>query len=256
MQDFAPLSYTDLKEYDWQRASNWSFAQPLGIVPLAAQELRRATGQLPMGFVRRGDTHLLVAVLGIPEYSVAVTPGGHWQPGHFPDYLRTYPFRLLNVGQDRQTVGMAKECLVPAGTGEGSALFNDQGRPAETVKPALDFMKRLAASMVATRKAIGMLDEHQLLTSWTPSVTLSEETVRLDGLYRIDNERLRALDGQVLKVLQDNGALDIAYAQLLSMDQIKRLGQWAGNAAATEVPESFDTLFGDDNDEFSFDFDS
>ncbi|MFW6380351.1 MAG: SapC family protein, partial [Halorhodospira sp.] len=58
---------------------------------------------------------------------------------------------------------------------------------------------------------------------WPLELHLGEQPQRLGGLYRVDEARLNALEGAALERLRDAGALPIAYAQLLSTGQRRRL---------------------------------
>lgn len=256
-QRFEPLSTQKHIDQAWQKAPDWGFAREMGLVPIAALELPQAVGHMPLAFVPDDSgSYSLVAVLGMkPNESLVVAPDGRFQTGYFPACLRTHPFRVFKRpdSQDR-VVAIDTHHLVPKGTGEGSALFDDNGEPAKDVQNAVAFLKRLAASQLATERAIKTLADYDLLELWNPIIELGEQRTQLDGLYRVSQKALTELDAERLKTVQRSGGLDVAYAQLYSMAQIKRLSEWAGHAAV-EAPDNLDELFGSDDD-FHFDFDS
>jgi hypothetical protein len=73
------------------------------------------------------------------------------------------------------------------------------------------------------------------------------------GLFRIDEARLNALDDEGFLKLRKAGGLSIAYAQLLSMNNIQMLAQLAEARAqmsqARKTPQASDIgpAFGDDD---------
>jgi hypothetical protein len=52
------------------------------------------------------------------------------------------------------------------------------------------------------------------------SIKQGEQSVSVNGLYRIDEAALNALGNKAFLALRRSGALPVAYAQLLSMNQM------------------------------------
>ena len=53
----------------------------------------------------------------------------------------------------------------------------------------------------------------------------------LQGLFRVDEEKLNQLDGAALQELQQSGAMGVAYCQLLSMQHLLTLARLAEQQA-------------------------
>ena len=70
----------------------------------------------------------------------------------------------------------------------------------------------------------------------------------VEGAWRVDEGRLRALDDAAFLALRQDGALGIAYAQMLSMNRVEvlaRLADWhqkVDQQLAAKSPKNFDQL--------------
>lgn len=255
---FEPLSYQQHEGFAWLKSPDWGFARDMGLVPMAAMELPQAVGHLPLAFTADDDGgYQLVAILGVdPRDSLAVAPDGRFLAGYYPACLRTHPFRVLKQrDSETRVVAVNRGLLVSADSGDGQPLFDASGEPAELVQRAIAFLKELAASQVATEQAVKALVDHGLLELWNPVVALPKKNIQLDGLYRISQKALSELEGDGLKAVQHSGALDVAYAQLYSMAQLRQLSEWAGHLVVEESG-SLDDFFGEGSDDLVFDFDS
>jgi hypothetical protein len=63
-----------------------------------------------------------------------------------------------------------------------------------------------------------------LFQPWPLTVRTAEGERQIEGLHRIDEARLNALDAQALHRVHAAGGLVVAYCQLLSMGNIQTLG--------------------------------
>ena len=93
---------------------------------------------------------------------------------------------------------------------------------------------------IATARACAALAKQELIEPW-PVTLANNETVEsvgkktVQGLYRINESVLNALNGDALAELRKSGALALAYAQLLSITQLQQLpkrAQWQAKLKA------------------------
>ena len=252
MNKLYPLSKDRHENKYWSRAADWSFAAGQALVPVVSLELPRAVGEMPLAFVPHQDSWLLVAVLGTePTRSLAVDVNGKWRPGHYPTMIATYPFVLVDGKEDNQFVAVDEGSgLVTDDMASGEPFFDSSGEPAKRLQEVVDHLKRVAASRMATRKAVQAIADAELLEPWDISVPLPSGKTKLEGMYYASEARLREKDPDTLKTLLDAGAFAIIFGQLLSMNQIRRLSLWAKEDAGEPRDAKdidLDALFGNDD---------
>ncbi|MBK5935896.1 SapC family protein [Halorhodospira halophila] len=253
-----PLAAGRHRDRFWQRARGYQHAATRALVPITRRELPRAVGAFPLAFAYTGERPVLHAVLGAePKRSVFVDAKGRWRGPYVPAYLRAHPFYLAERDPDRHVVAVdesAEELGADAYTGE--ALFDETGTPTPALQRVIDFLGALARSRVQTDRACQALEEAGVLVEWPLSLNLGKEKPqRFGGLYRVNEPRLNALDAEGLQQLRDAGALGIAYAQLLSADQRRRLEALAqARSREQHLPEA-EAVFGEPDLEAQIDWD-
>ncbi len=224
----------------WKRYSSYSFAAADGVAPLVVQELPRACVVLPTGFVAGDKGFQLVAVQGLqPGKNLWVAPNGRWLAPYVPAVYRGYPFVLANT-EDGQRVLCLQDDSGLSET-EGEPFFDENGKPAKTVQDVLSFLGQLAENSALTARQCALLAEHGLIQPWKIKVKGEAGEQAIQGLYCVDEVALNALAPEAFEALRKGGALPLAYAQLLSMQHLSRLGRLASHHAAAQEklePES------------------
>lgn len=236
-QAIAPASHAALR---WKRFDSYAFAAHEAVAPLVAQELPRACLHLPLAFIAQGEAFAPVAVLGLqPGQNLFVTPDGRWAGGYIPAAYRGHPFALAQTPDNQLVLCVdADSGLVSAS--EGELFFDKQGQPAQAVKDVLDFLQQVHANRPATQRLCAALQaEEGLIVPWPLTLKSDKGEQTVQGLCRIDEAKLNALDSDALTRLHRAGALPIAYCQLLSMQHIQTLGRLAEahtRATAAQLP--------------------
>jgi len=105
---------------------------------------------------------------------------------------------------------------------------------------------------------VDALQAAELIQPWPRNLQQGENTVPVEGFHRIDEAALNALPDEAFLALRKTGALPLAYAQLLSMNQLGKLQQAVGvqakmreqllaqAASQTSVGTDFDFLLSED----------
>jgi hypothetical protein len=260
MPEWIALSKTAHRDAGLLPRDGYRFAENERAVPVLLAELNKVIPHYLLGFVPRGEGYTPVAVLGAQD-NAYLAPDGRWLGTYVPATLRGYPFALANA-EDGQSVLAIDATLLASDDGE--ALFTEDGETSDTVNKSLDFLQQCEKNRAATAQAAGKLAEHHLLVPWELAVPTDAEggtPVKLDGLYRVDEQALNALSGDVLSDLR-GAPLALAYAQLFSTGQQKaladRLTFQAKHAEQQgDIPENLDSVLDDmDDDDLMFDFDS
>lgn len=245
MSDFHPVSQTRHSTKRWTRYKSYQFAANDSVAALVAAEMPKACMAFPTGFIKTEQGYNPVAVLGLGGgQNLFVTKDGRWIGGYIPAVYRSYPFRLLQSGdQQLLCIDEASGLVIDAESASLNAesppkaantdeklehFFNDQAEPSEALKPIVEFLTQVDRNRQATAIAVGSLDKAQLLVPWEILVKGDGgKELRLEGLYRVDELAFNGLSSQAFEELRQSSAVALAYCQMLSMQHLQLLGQLA-----------------------------
>jgi hypothetical protein len=223
-------------------------------LPVYGAELPRLALNYPLAFIQQGEKyglHLLCSFSNeLP--SAWITPQGKWLGGYIPAIIRQKPFTILPNEEGKRIVCVDEDS--PRLGDAGSPLFED-GESTEFLKKTVDFLEQLYLNGVATQKATDLIASFDLMVPWELKVRKSEdqEATSIQGIYRVDEAKLNALDDEQWLTLRKVGAMALIYGQLLSMGHLGKLVQilkqkvdlLSKNAVAAE---NLDAFFGEEDD--------
>ncbi|GEK48325.1 SapC family protein [Bisbaumannia pacifica] len=269
MSRYVPLSKTQHAQSGVVAAGH-EFALEQAVVPVLAEELPHVLPTMAVAFVQGeqdADFELVVLQSLQAGVNVYVHTNGRWIGGYRPAWYRAHPFRVLRDTKSRQPVVCVDEesQAFQAEAGEDARrLFDDDGELTAQAQQTVRFLEKLEQGRRATQALVGQLRDAGVIVPWNLSARNPEGESGFDvkGLFHIDEAALRALDASVLSELAKSGALSVAYSQLLSEHRLKGLSRLyelrklAEAQAKSADDVELDELFGDDDDDFSFDFDS
>lgn len=209
---------------------HYAFAAKTNAVLLASTELAEAARDYPIAFVGpQGGPFALAALVGLRnDENLLVDDDGKWDPQtYIPAFARRYPF-VLAEGEDKSVLTV---CVDEAYRGlneeRGEALFDEQGRETEYLKRVLEFLRAFHADMQRTRDFAARLHELGLLVSKVLTIEQQRagktERQLLEGVWIVDEEKLRGIDDARIVELFRNGYAGWIYAHLLSLGNIRRL---------------------------------
>lgn len=261
-QELTPLNPESLKDKALLPRTDYKFAAEQLLVELCYQEMSQAVTAMPLAFVQQEGQTQLVGLLSLTAGgNNFVTPEGHWATRYVPALFRAYPYAFVNNPNDpeRPLVCVEKSYLIEADE-EHTPLFNEDGSQSEDLTNNLNFLNKFLQVRNTTRNICNQLSAAGLLEPWPIKVVLEEKETTLTGVHRINEAALKALEPEVLIPLCRNGALAMAYAQLLSLERLDLLQKAASNQIAhqkkrQELDEKLDSLFNEnDDEELSFGF--
>ena len=185
---------------------------------LVVSELEQALAYYPLAFREiPGDTRFdLVAVLSLePGVNYFATATGKWHAPYVPGWFRGHPFRLLpkeSSDQHMLCVDMDDRSFVAEAGDDAQLFFQADGTPTAQLNAILKFWTAYEGDYHKTLALVRLLDQRGLIVPWEIQLKESEEgpTKKLDGFFRIDNQKLDACSGEVLRELQVSGALRVA----------------------------------------------
>lgn len=225
MTQLTAISLEQFANKAWKRVTNYAFAAQVNIVQIVAIELPNLIPIMPLGFVQTGSIFELVAITSLqPGANLYVAPDGRWLGSYIPAALRGYPFRMAKPLDTEGSVLCIDEgsgLVVEAGQGE--AFFDDIGAPTQATKDTLDFLVQVERSGLVTQAAVDALQAAELIQPWPINLQNGDQAVAVEGLFRINEVALNVLPDEDFLMLRKAGALLVAYAQMLSMNQLGEL---------------------------------
>jgi hypothetical protein len=209
---------------------NFHFAAALNSLPLAACEFARAACDHPILFAGADAGSVVpAALLGLRAgENLAVDADGRWlEDSYIPAFLRRYPFVLAEkdaAGDGEDFHVCLDEAYPGLGEQDGEALFDDAGANSPLLEGAMRFLQEYQAHLKRTRALTTRLHELDLLVPKVVQVQpAAGNGFSLDGLFVVDETRLRALKGRVLQDLLRSGDLGWIHIHLMSLVNVERL---------------------------------
>lgn len=214
----------------WRRPAGYQFVAKESLVPIVLGEAEQVGAWMPIAFVQRKGRYAPMGMMSpTPKQNLFVAPDGQWLGGYVPAWLASYPFRLARrEGFEQMTLCIDEDSgLVADGDEKGENFFAADGKPSPPVSQFMEFLRRIEASRTATDLALASLADAGVTERWPLEVQVGKKKSGINDLYRINKSALGGLDDEAFLKLRKTGALRLAYAQLMSMQQIARFAQLA-----------------------------
>jgi hypothetical protein len=187
------------------------------LIPIVVSEFRKAAIQYPIVFAKNPETGrfapYVLTGLGVEEN--LFWTGTELDVAYVPLNVRRQPFY---VGQgDALCIDLESPCVDAAGTRK---VVDDSAY----LKEILAILGELVAGKKATEPFIATVLSLDLLAPIVLDIALDDGTpLQVQGLYGLDEEKLRQLDAGAIERLWKSGYLDLLYAVMISGGQIFKL---------------------------------
>ncbi len=235
-----PLNREGHKDLRIKPVNNVAFAAKVHSVPMTVAEFGPAARDFPILFGGEEiESAGPLAMLGLKQSeNLFVDENGQWEMGAYvPAFVRRYPFVLaekpegvegddFTVFLDEGYPGFSKE--------DGDRLFNEDGTDTDVLKNAVRFLGEFQEQVKRTQAFTKRLRELDLLEPRTVQIKDGEETMVINGLFVVNEEKLRKLDEKTSHELLVDGSLGWIYAHLLSLSNIDRLKMRADRRGSTK----------------------
>ncbi|RCS31360.1 multidrug transporter [Rhodanobacter denitrificans] len=232
-----PLNRNDHKNLRMKAVPNVKFAMNAHSVPLTGVEFGIAARDLLILFAGTGVADAgPIALLGLRQNeNLYVDANGQWAPDtYIPAFVRRYPFVLAEkpAGQDGDDFTVfLDEQYEGFSDSEGQRLFQEDGTDSELLTNAVGFLGEFQQNVARTKWFMEQLVKHDLLEA--RNVQLQKEgkdgqqgrSINLNGLFVINEQKLRELDEKTTQEFLREGVLGWVYAHLLSLTNIDRLAR-------------------------------
>ncbi|WP_262689716.1 SapC family protein [Kordiimonas aestuarii] len=226
-----PDQHSKLKVKD---GAEFNLVEAEHIIPLVVHEFVAAATDMPIVFVKNSDTGQFqaVAMLGVKPGENVYVNDGKWLGMYVPAILSQAPFRLMpnSHNQDQLMLAINEESEL-ASSGEGELLFGDDGEPTEYLKKRQKGVETFFEHNQVTQGFVALLAEMELLVERTLNIDVDGEKINLSGVYFVDEEKLGSLSDEKFMDIKKRGFLPVIYAHLISLNQIRRLGQLKADRA-------------------------
>jgi hypothetical protein len=226
-----PLNRTAHKDLRIKPIPNLKFAGSVHSVPLTGVEFPAAARDLPILFGgATPDDAGPMALLGLRENeNLFIDADGRWEANaYIPAFIRRYPFVLAEkpagTEGDDFTVFL-DEAYEGFSTAEGEALFKDDGSETDMLTNAVRFLGEFQQHVTRTQWFMEQLRKHKLLEPRNIRLEKDGKVINLNGLFVVNEERLRELDEKTTHEFLREGVFGWIYAHLLSLANIDRVSQ-------------------------------
>ena len=218
----------------------FNFAQRTNSVLLAATELADAALSYPVVFVgNAGGPYALAAIVGLSDgQNLFLDADGSWAPdAYIPAFVRRYPFVLAEDGNAGDDLTVCVDEAFPGLNGtDGEPLFDADGQSSPMLNGVIDFLRLFHTEMRNTHEFAKQLGELDLLTPKVIEVERGGQKQAVDGIYIVDEAKLRALPDDVLARLVRNGSMQLIDAHLLSLKRVAGLAARLDRRAGATTP--------------------
>jgi hypothetical protein len=160
------------------------------------------------------------------------------RPVYVPAYVRRYPFLLAKLRPDTEELSL---CFDPTSGAvgefeEGTPLFED-GKPSENTQAILKFCENFENAGAQTHAFVEELQKHDLLIDGEVSIQQEghEQPFIYRGFKMIDEAKVRALRGDTVRKLNQNGILALIHAHLFSLQLMREI--FAVQVSQGKVPQ-------------------
>ena len=244
MTEFTAIAPESHAKKVWKNVPDYAFAAADTVIPLTGAELSKAISAMPTGFIKQEVGYQLVGITSLQAgMNMYVAPDGKWLAEYIPAVLRAYPFRLAEHESPDKSILCINEASgrVVESTEDGNAFFDDQNQPTQGIKDILNLLSEVEANLAVTQRAVNALDDAGLITPWALQIQQGEEVVPVTGLFNVDEAALNKLDDDDFPALRKANGLAVAYAQLLSVNQLtvlEGLGELRGQILARQAANS------------------
>lgn len=226
----APLDKARHASLGLKQNLNFAWSAQINAVFVNAVEIPRAGLDYPVAFAREPQTGEFapVAVLAMRQKeNLFVDAQGQWrQHAYIPAYFRRYPFCLADIpskeGKEAQHLVCVQEDQLAK---SDQPLFDARGNPTEAWQPIIKLLEAIEGARQQTRVMMRRLEALNLFTPFD-AVAVPKgggAKMRLQGLHRVDEEKLADIPGKDLRILLKKGELRCIYAHLSSLENFARL---------------------------------
>ena len=223
-----------------------AFCRNMNALSISLAEFVVAARDYPIVFasVDAGATFAPVIVLGLQQgLNLFLDAAGQWDRStYFPAFVRRYPFCISKLYVDGEPSGDRVVCVAASYVDPaGIELFDAKGDGTATWRAAERLLSEYEADLDRTAQMCAALARLQILEPFTLEVLGEKrggDQVKLGGMYRVAEAKLRDLKPASHKVLVNKGFMGLIFSHLHSLENFQRLADRQAAHVAAARPQA------------------
>lgn len=206
------------------------FGDGIRYAVVVPQEFRQVQSCYPIVFRKNSSTEKFesVALFGFKEKENLFLTDSGWDADYIPLSVQRIPFVIGN-GRDPET-GLPRPVIhvdmdhPRISFSEGSSVFLEYGGNTEFLNSINNILSELIAGIELSDRFVDSLIAENLLEPFTLKLRFENETgIEVGGYYTINEEKLKELNDEALIRLHKQGALELVYMVVFSMQKIRTM---------------------------------
>jgi hypothetical protein len=200
-------------------------------VPIITREFRDAQNDFPIFFHKDSPEGKLVpfAMFGLVRDENLFLDDEAWKASYLPFVMEKGPFLIgfqeKSDGDKGLVISLDLDHPRVSHT-EGEALFLPHGGNGKYIERISDVLNAIHEGQAATEGFVDAMLAHDLIEPFALNVDLDDGSKhRLEGFHTVHEEKLTALEGDVLADFSKKGYLQCAYMVVASLSNIRKLIQ-------------------------------
>lgn len=232
MPKIRALSFEKHKNLKYLKPKNYFFIKNKVFIPLIISELYKASVSFPIVFTKEKffekncseEKYTLCALLGLrSNENLYVSPEGYWMSDYVPAMYRAYPFMIAYTEDSEKFVIAIDEESEFLSEEEGIPIFEATGEPSVEVKKIIKFLNQVVAGLKKTQKICQILKETDLIVPYPITMKIEEKTMKVEGIFGVNQKKLNTLSTTQLELLYKEGALPVIYSHIISLQNLSFL---------------------------------
>lgn len=217
-----PKKHADLK---LSLAGNFKFAAEAHAIPLVGGEFPTAMLEYPIVFAQTGEkSFAATAMVGLKNgQNLFVSADGKWDAKYIPFFARRYPFVTVEVEPDDAVICIEETAIADVRREEDPNVFDGEVA-SEPMKEFAQLMFQSRNDARSTSTFIDELAKLDVLRQVSANADLPNgQKISMDGMWVVDDEKLRALPIEVTGPWIQDGRMSLVYAHLFSLTNLQNL---------------------------------
>jgi hypothetical protein len=210
-----------------KRATSYEFSRSFHLCKLGVQEFGQASASFPIVFIEQKDSEnfIPVALMGLSnDENLFVSDTGSWDAEYIPALIRRFPFFSTKIpDKEDEFLISLDEGSELINDSEGEPLFDNEGNPTTLIDNIKRFLLEIHRFDTITDQFSGLLRECNLLTPFNIKAKIGESGMNINGIYALNEERLKTISDKRFLELRDKQFLGPIYAHLVSLGRFERL---------------------------------
>jgi hypothetical protein len=192
--------------FSWRSYDNLRFAAGDAYAPLLIQEFLQAGATAPIAFTHSDEGYRPILMMGLraSQNLLVSSKTGKWLGSYVPAWYRSHPFCMARTqnGKNLLSVHADSEFVFdrPA-KGEARPFFVG-GELSKELAGIRDFLQHVEAGRLTTVNFADLCNQLDLFCPWEAQLSSGGQPVKIKGLHRIDEKKLRGLPAESATSLQ------------------------------------------------------